>query len=76
MKLESMTARCTSCKKVYTVTEKQQEEAHYFGCLMSPCCAAPATVEQVTAVPSHPRTPMGYAEIGNGLYARVGRRNR
>lgn len=76
MKLESMKARCTTCKAVYDVTEAQQEEAHSFGCLFSPCCTAPATVEQVTAVPSHPRTPRGYAEIGNGLYARVGRRKR
>lgn len=41
-------ARCTSCKKVYTPSAAQIEEAQSFGCLMSPCCSAPATVEQVT----------------------------
>lgn len=49
MKLSAMKARCTTCKKVYTPTPKEIEEARDFGCLMNSCCMAPATVEQVTA---------------------------
>lgn len=44
----SMKARCTSCRAVYEPTKDQMDEAKSFGCLMSPCCMAPATVEKVT----------------------------
>ena len=47
MKLKQMKARCTSCGDVYVVSEQQIQEARECGCLMSPCCTAPATVEQV-----------------------------
>lgn len=40
-------AKCTICKKVYAMTEQQQTKARDFGCAMSPCCMAPATIEQV-----------------------------
>lgn len=37
--------RCTTCKKTYVPTDREMEEARDFGCFMSPCCMAPATVE-------------------------------
>jgi hypothetical protein len=47
--LIELKARCTSCRKVYRVTKKQMKEARAFGCMMSPCCTAPATPEEVKA---------------------------
>lgn len=41
-------ARCTSCRKVFTMTPGLLEEAKANGCAFSPCCYAPATVEHVT----------------------------
>ena len=49
LKLKQVKARCTSCQKVYVPSQKEMDEAKSFGCLMSPCCMAPATVEQVSA---------------------------
>ncbi len=42
-------AKCTSCRKTYEPSDHEVEEAKSFGCLMSPCCMAPAIVEKVSA---------------------------
>ena len=49
MTLEHIVARCTACNTPYVPTEREIEDAVESGCLMSPCCYAPATVEEVTA---------------------------
>jgi hypothetical protein len=41
-------AKCTACQKAYVMTQAQQEEARSFGCAVSPCCGAVATVESAT----------------------------
>jgi hypothetical protein len=47
-KRQAIKAKCVGCGKVYTVDEKGLAEARDIGCLMSPCCCLPATVEKVT----------------------------
>lgn len=41
-----MKARCTTCRKVYTMTSDQMREAREMGVPFSPCCHAVATVER------------------------------
>lgn len=42
-----MRAKCTTCGRVYEHTPELQREAREFGCAMSPCHMAVATVERV-----------------------------
>lgn len=41
-------AKCTSCGGTYVMSQAQSDEARDFGCAMSPCCGAVATVQRVT----------------------------
>lgn len=40
-------ARCTRCRKVFTLSEAQKKEAREIGVPFSPCCCAVATIESV-----------------------------
>lgn len=41
--------KCTTCKKLFELTEQQRTEARDLGCAFSPCCFAVATIESVRA---------------------------
>jgi hypothetical protein len=46
--LVELKAKCTSCRKVFVVTEAQMTEARDIGCLFC-ACGSVATVERATA---------------------------
>jgi hypothetical protein len=52
-------AKCTTCKKVYRMTQEQRAEARDFGCAFSPCCHAVATIERAEATLSTRRVRHG-----------------
>jgi hypothetical protein len=41
-------ARCTTCKKVFTMSAAGMDEARQMGCAFSPCCQAVSTVQSAT----------------------------
>jgi hypothetical protein len=58
MQAVEITAKCTSCRKVFVMTPAAMDEAKALGCAFSPCCYAPATVEHIAtklARASHPK---------------------
>jgi hypothetical protein len=44
-------AKCTTCQKVYTMSETQLNQAREQWCAISPCCGAVATVQWAAARP-------------------------
>lgn len=45
--MTKFTCKCIACGAKFEATEKQLEEAQELGCMTSPCCMFPATVEMV-----------------------------
>lgn len=47
-RLTTLTARCTSCNKLFAVTYAQLHFSREDGCLFSPCCFGVATLHAIT----------------------------